>query len=148
LKPKPPDYRLTADVLIDRSKLLGLNARQRPKPEDDDLRWQPPVADTLDDDVVGSIAAAGQPGCSTAFSTSQISPAGRIENPSYTSRRPRGGVERAEYDNDRLIEIAFAKLDAQNGFRHSVRELFNQPSGAPGHPRREPWKPPQPKPDG
>ncbi len=39
---KVPDLRLLADVEIDRCRLLGLNARERPKPVDNTLRWAPP----------------------------------------------------------------------------------------------------------
>ncbi len=38
---KVPDLRLLADVEIDRCRLLGLSARERPKPSDDTLRWVP-----------------------------------------------------------------------------------------------------------
>jgi hypothetical protein len=35
------DDRLAADIEIDRCRLLGLFARERPKPDQDDLRWSP-----------------------------------------------------------------------------------------------------------
>src|SRR5439155_19423042 len=121
-KPTKPDDRLVVEIQNDRCKLLGLSARERPNPQDDDLRWSPIDVGRIDDPS--------------------------DNNPRLGETRPRAGEprrrasERADYDNDRMSEIELAHLDARNGFRHAVAEMLPDLSGQPSHAGRQPWKPP------
>ena len=46
---------------------------------------------------------------------------------------------------ERMMEVEFARLDRERGYRHTVAEMIANPKGEPSIPGRQPFKPPLPE---